>query len=103
MRAIRNCTWNRCTFCPVYKGTKSSLRPVEDVLADVDAMAEAAELLRSRGLAAIREGLVPQEAYQVALFLGDGARTCFLQDADPCAVRPGPGAHSAVISARVVG
>jgi hypothetical protein len=88
VRTIRNCTWNRCTFCPVYKGAKSSLRPVEDVLADVDAMAEAAELLRSSGTAAILEGLVPQEAYQVALFLGDGARTCFLQDADPCAVRP---------------
>ena len=88
VRVIRNCTWNRCTFCPVYKGAKSSLRPVEDVLADVDAMAEAAELLRERGLAAIREGLVPSEAYQVALFLGDDARTCFLQDADPCAVKP---------------
>ena len=100
VRAIRNCTWNRCTFCPVYKGTKSSLRPVEDVLADVDAMAAAAELLRERGLAAIREGLVPGEAYQVALFLGDGARTCFLQDADPCAVRP---AKLAAVIGRVRG
>jgi hypothetical protein len=88
VRAIRNCTWNRCTFCPVYKGAKSSPRPVEDVLADVDAMAEAAALLRRCGTAAIPRGLVPQEAYQVALFLGDGARTCFLQDADPCAVKP---------------
>ncbi|HTX70573.1 MAG TPA: radical SAM protein [Thermoleophilia bacterium] len=88
VRAVRNCTWNKCTFCPVYKGTKSSLRPVEDVLTDVDAMAAAAEVLRERGVAAVREGLVPSEAYQVALFLGDGARTCFLQDADPCAVRP---------------
>ena len=88
VRTIRNCTWNRCTFCPVYKGTKSSLRPVEDVVADVDAMAEAAEVLRRRGVAAVREGLVPSEAYQVSLFLGDGARTVFLQDADPCAVKP---------------
>ena len=88
VRVIRNCTWNRCTFCPVYKGTRSSLRPVEDVLGDVDAMAEAAEVLRRRGVHAVREGLVPAEAYQVSLFLGDGARTCFLQDADPCAVKP---------------
>ena len=88
VRAIRNCTWNRCTFCPVYKGTKSSLRPLDEVLADVDAMAEAAEVLRRRGVAAVHEGLVPQEAYQVSLFLGDGARTVFLQDADPCAVKP---------------
>ena len=88
VRTIRNCTWNRCTFCPVYKGAKSSLRPVEEVLADVDAMAEAAEVLRRRGVGAVHEGLVPQEAYQVSLFLGDGARTVFLQDADPCAVKP---------------
>ncbi len=88
VRVIRNCTWNRCTFCPVYKGAKSSLRPVEEVLADVDAMAAAAEVLRTRGVHAVHEGLVPPEAYQVSLFLGGGARTVFLQDADPCAVRP---------------
>ena len=51
-------------------------------------MAEAAEVLRRRGVAAVHEGLVPAEAYQVSLFLGDGARTVFLQDADPCAVKP---------------
>ena len=88
VRAIRNCTWNRCTFCPVYKGSHASLRPVEDVLADVDAMAAAFEVLTLRGVAAVHEGLVPTEAYQVALFLNDGARTVFLQDADPCAMRP---------------
>jgi hypothetical protein len=58
------------------------------VLADVDAMAAASEVLRRRGVHAVHEGLVPAEAYQVSLFLGDGARTCFLQDADPCAVKP---------------
>ena len=88
VRVIRNCTWNRCTFCPVYKGTKSSLRPLEDVLADVDAMAAAAAVLRERGMSAVREGELPKEAYQVALFLSDGARHAFLQDADPCAVKP---------------
>lgn len=88
VRVIRNCTWNRCTFCPVYKGSRASLRPLQEVLADVDAMAAAAEVLRTRGVAAVHEGLVPREAYQVALFLQDGARHAFLQDADPCAVKP---------------
>ena len=88
VRVIRNCTWNRCTFCPVYKGSASSLRPLEDVLADVDAMAAAAEVLEERGVGAIHGGLVPREAYQVALFLRGGGRTVFLQDADPCAVKP---------------
>ena len=36
IRITRNCPWNRCTFCPVYKGTKFSLRPVEHVLTDID-------------------------------------------------------------------
>jgi hypothetical protein len=88
VRVIRNCTWNRCTFCPVYKGTASSLRALEDVLADIGAMAAAAEVLEAQGIGAIHHGLVPQEAYQVALFLQDGARQAFLQDADPCAVKP---------------
>jgi hypothetical protein len=88
VRVIRNCTWNRCTFCPVYKGSNSSLRPLDDVLADIDAMAAAAVVLGDRGVGAVREGLVPPEAYQVALFLSAGGRAVFLQDADPCALRP---------------
>ena len=88
VRVIRNCTWNRCTFCPVYKGAASSLRPLEDVLADVDAMAAAAAVLEEKGIQAMHGGLVPHEARQVALFLQAGGRTVFLQDADPCAVRP---------------
>jgi hypothetical protein len=88
VRVIRNCSWNRCTFCPVYKGAASSLRALEDVLADVGAMAAAAGVLKAQGIGAIHNGLVPREAYQVALFLQDGARQAFLQDADPCAVKP---------------
>ena len=73
----------------MYKGTKSSLRPVEDVLADVDAMAAAAEVLRRRGVAAVHEGLVPQRGVPgVAVPAATAARTVFLQDADPCAVKP---------------
>lgn len=88
VRVIRNCTWNRCTFCPVYKGTASSLRSLEDVQADVDAMAAAAEVLRREGIEPLRDGRLPREAYQVALFVRAGERTVFLQDADPCAVKP---------------
>jgi hypothetical protein len=38
VRVTRNCPWNRCTFCPVYKKTKFSRRPVEHVKRDVDAV-----------------------------------------------------------------
>jgi hypothetical protein len=38
VRVTRNCPWNQCTFCPVYKGTKFSRRPVEHVKTDIDAV-----------------------------------------------------------------
>jgi biotin synthase-like enzyme len=101
VRVVRNCPWNKCAFCPVYKASKSSSRPTAEVLADVDAMAEAAGVLRATAEArrrpddvigafrtARRDDAVPPEASQVALFLAAGAKSVFLQDADPCAVPP---------------
>jgi radical SAM superfamily enzyme YgiQ (UPF0313 family) len=61
VRISRNCPWNHCAFCPVYKGAKFSLRPVEEVLSDLAAM---------------------KEDY------GDAPRTVFLQDANPLLTRP---------------
>jgi radical SAM superfamily enzyme YgiQ (UPF0313 family) len=40
VRVTRNCPWNQCVFCPAYKGVKFSRRSVEDVKADIDAMAK---------------------------------------------------------------
>jgi hypothetical protein len=89
VRVTRNCGWNRCAFCPVYKGAKFSLRQAEEIEADVDAMAAAAAVMGEIGaVEALHRGLVPQEACQVALFLRDGGRTVFLQDADPMALKP---------------
>ena len=61
VRVSRNCPWNHCAFCPVYKGSKFSLRTVEEVLSDLDAM---------------------KEVY------GDHPRTVFLQDANPVLTKP---------------
>jgi histone acetyltransferase (RNA polymerase elongator complex component) len=61
VRVSRNCPWNRCAFCPVYKGAKFSLRPVDEVLSDLEAM---------------------QSVY------GDAPRTAFLQDANPLLTKP---------------
>jgi radical SAM superfamily enzyme len=41
VRVTRNCPWNRCLFCPAYKGVKFSRRTVEEVKGDIDAMARA--------------------------------------------------------------
>jgi coproporphyrinogen III oxidase-like Fe-S oxidoreductase len=61
VRVSRNCPWNRCAFCPVYKGSKFSLRAPDEVIADLDEMKK---------------------------FHGDAVRTVFLQDANPLLVRP---------------
>lgn len=46
IRVTRNCPWNRCTFCPVYKRSKFSLRPVDHVKKDIDTVHEYIEKLR---------------------------------------------------------
>ena len=36
IRFTRNCPWNKCLFCPVYKGKKFSLRSIENIIKDID-------------------------------------------------------------------
>lgn len=39
VRLTRNCPWNRCGFCAMYKDHKFEVRPVEQIKKDIDAMA----------------------------------------------------------------
>jgi len=61
VRVSRNCPWNHCAFCPVYKGEKFGLRSVEEVLGDLASMKAC---------------------------WGDAPRTVFLQDANPLLTPP---------------
>lgn len=36
LRLTRNCPWNRCKFCGLYKGERFSRRPVEHIIKDID-------------------------------------------------------------------
>ena len=45
VRVTRNCPWNRCTFCPVYKGATFSRRPLDHVLRDIDTLRDIADSL----------------------------------------------------------
>jgi len=38
LRVTRNCSWNRCEFCHIYKGQRFSPRTVEEVKGDIDAV-----------------------------------------------------------------
>ena len=47
IRLTRNCPWNRCLFCPVYKGERFSRREVAEIKADIDAMADIVDRVRA--------------------------------------------------------
>jgi hypothetical protein len=101
VRITRNCHWNRCTFCPLYKGARFSIRPVEHVLADLDSIARHIEslslisagpsLLLEEDVRQLFRSLPPEDlpSFRAALswFLG-GMESVFLQDADCLVVRP---------------
>ena len=40
LRFTRNCPWNKCTFCEMYKGEKFIYRSVEEIKADIDSVKE---------------------------------------------------------------
>jgi len=101
LRLTRNCPWNRCTFCPVYKHAKFSLRPVEHILRDIDCVHRQLQLLRQqqleRGrlnhydLAALSAGLEDgeqQALYAAYSWLEEGCRSIFLQDANSLVLKP---------------
>jgi hypothetical protein len=101
LRISRNCPWNRCTFCPVYKGRRFSLRSVEDVCRDIDAVAGHLALLRRRldatgelsqdTLQALHDGLPAgqRDAFRAAAhWLAGGLQSVFLQDADGLVTGP---------------
>lgn len=101
VRVTRNCHWNRCAFCPVYKGATFSIRPVEHVLRDLDAVARHLEtlslisagpgLLMEEDVRAVLGELPPEEtaSFRAALaWFKAGMESAFLQDADSLVVRP---------------
>ena len=96
IRVNRNCPWNRCAFCPVYKGQKFSVRTREEVLADVERAASIAGEIRALswryGLGGVvTPGLLQRVAssdgftesfHHVAHWMLCGAESVFLQDAN---------------------
>ena len=101
IRVSRNCPWNKCTFCPVYKGTDFFLRPVADVKRDIEAVARYAiplhKMMKAKGRPEREEILalqseVPQgemQAFQAAVNWTRGRmKSVFLQDANSLILKP---------------
>ncbi|MHC4091564.1 MAG: radical SAM protein [Planctomycetota bacterium] len=101
IRVTRNCPWNRCTFCPVYKGQRFSLRHVDDVKRDIDAIHKHVEALRQiaddqghvsqSDVRAAAACIKPEDmdAFAAAVhWASAGMESIFLQDANSLIMKP---------------
>ena len=89
IRVSRNCPWNRCRFCGVYKGARFSRRPLEHVLRDIDAIADFVEATPGRPIPRGPPSTARGPGMRVVgNWYSAGMRSIFLQDADPLVVPP---------------
>jgi radical SAM superfamily enzyme YgiQ (UPF0313 family) len=102
IRITRNCPWNRCTFCPVYKDQRFSLRPLEHVLQDIDTVHRQVQQLQQTADESGRIGReqikdiadtnhpTDMQAFYAALnWVIGGMKSIFLQDANSLIIKPG--------------
>jgi radical SAM superfamily enzyme YgiQ (UPF0313 family) len=99
IRVTRNCPWNRCTFCSMYKQEKFSLRSPEEVKGDIDSMSAicnglkdfswklgyGGEITRDVAIAMINNDPVLNTSpgfVMIYNWLLSGGKTAFLQDAN---------------------
>ncbi len=90
VRVTKNCPWNRCEFCSVFKGQRFELRDAEKVKEDILAAKRIMEDIR---------GWAEQTGYSLGhtarangiLWLqDDGVKSAFLQDSDSMIMKTEP-------------
>jgi hypothetical protein len=89
IRVTRNCPWNRCTFCSLYKDTTFSLRPVSHVLKDIDLIRRYVERIKNgeTTFPPTRQG--EDMAFHAALtWVRNGMKSVFLQDSNSLIIKP---------------
>ncbi|MEE4352002.1 MAG: radical SAM protein [Desulfatiglans sp.] len=96
LRLTRNCPWNQCLFCPVYKNSKFSLRSVEEIKKDIEIAGDIRDDIKALSWKLGQSGdtndlvissIFGQSGYSesyrsVAAWLYYNTGSCFLQDAD---------------------
>lgn len=101
LRFTRNCPWNQCEFCPVYKGRKFSLRSVAEIKDDIRTARTIADEITAASWrigcgGKITDAVISQvfssgshaTSYRsVAAWMYYGTGACFLQDADNLIMR----------------
>jgi hypothetical protein len=101
IRVTRNCPWNRCHFCPIYKGERFQLRPIEEIKQDIRTARAIQDRIKElawksgygdslREVAAMVCQNPPNDAYRnVSLWLYAGGHNAFLQDANTLIMKTG--------------
>lgn len=100
LRVTRNCPWNRCKFCSLYKDEKFGMRSVDHIIRDIDAIKKYVDLITTKA----SEGEVSLmklartvnlsaeddiNAFQAALqWMRGGMESVFLQDGNSIIIKP---------------
>jgi radical SAM superfamily enzyme YgiQ (UPF0313 family) len=97
LRITRNCSWNHCEFCHIYKGEQFSLRTVEEIKKDIDSIYSISSEIKSssqnKGFGGEitasfassilnRPHIFPEGYRSVIMWLYRGGKNVFLQDAN---------------------
>jgi hypothetical protein len=89
IRVSRNCPWNRCTFCNLYKDTKFSLRPVNHVLKDIELISGYVKRIKNNGIMSSQFNRDEEMVYHAALtWVRNGMKSVFLQDSNSLIIKP---------------
>jgi len=80
IRPTRNCSWNRCAFCPFYNGKKFQIRDVGEMKREIDTIKRIRNILVENS---VEINKVPVHCRSVvSRWIQSGERTAFLQDSN---------------------
>ncbi len=100
LRITRNCPWNQCRFCSLYKDESFSVRSKEHIMQDIRLAREIVDILQNKNenpntkKKKIMEILSSQQAtrelvyYNVLNWYRNGMKSVFLQDANSLVMKP---------------
>ena len=103
LRFTRNCPWNQCLFCPVYKKSKFSRRPLEEIKEDIRTARMIYDEIKDTSFKLGYAGQVNDHLLRTIILSPDksnsyksiagwmyyGTNACFLQDGDNLNMKTG--------------
>ncbi|MFW5945251.1 MAG: radical SAM protein [Candidatus Natronoplasma sp.] len=80
IRPTRNCSWNRCAFCPFYDGKKFQIRDVDEMKREIDTIKRIRDMMVENS---VEINKVPVHCrLVVSRWIQSGEKTAFIQDSN---------------------